>query len=389
MIISVMISVLYFIILIFLTIYSYTQVDLNLTISSIPLFQSFQKPLINLGFFNRPLSSLFFLIITSFLFLIYGYYLLRLKKDTLMQSKIWWVIIISSAILFFSYPAFSHDFFNYLFDARIVTKYFANPYFQKALDYPLDPWIRFMHWTHRTYPYGPLWLLITLPFSFLGFGKFVVTMFLFKFMFVLFYLGNCYLIDKLAQEINHDQKKFALVFFALNPLILIESLVSPHNESVMLFFLLLSLYYLFLYKRKILSLFFFIFSIGIKFITAIILPLFFIDKFRKMDYQWFIKFTFWLLLIPILIEIYYREAYPWYFMLIIPIASLINGMNLLLIIFLSLGLLLRYLPYLYFGEYNEETAFLQNILLLIPLIIGIISILINKIKIIIIPRHTS
>jgi len=64
--------------------------------------------------------------------------------------------------LLFSYPFLSHDLFNYLFDAKIVTFYHQNPYILKALDFPSDPWLRFMHWTHRTYPYGPSFLFLTL-----------------------------------------------------------------------------------------------------------------------------------------------------------------------------------------------------------------------------------
>ncbi len=155
-----------------LTIYSYSQIDLNLTLSSNAVYQSFQQTMIWLGYFNRPLSTTIFLVLVFLLFAIY-YLLLRLVKQGRLEERQFWILVILTlGISVFAYPAFSHDIFNYMFDARIVTTYGLSPYQYKALDFPADLWIRFMHWTHRYYPYGPTWLLLTLPFSFSGFGKF-------------------------------------------------------------------------------------------------------------------------------------------------------------------------------------------------------------------------
>ncbi|MFS8160257.1 MAG: hypothetical protein ACMG6E_08635, partial [Candidatus Roizmanbacteria bacterium] len=95
------------------------------------------------------------------------------------------------------YPLLSKDFFNYLFDAKILTFYHQNPYLHKALDYPLDPWLRFMNWTHRVYPYGPAFLPITLIPSFLSFGKLIINFALFKALFALAYIHSTYLLTKM------------------------------------------------------------------------------------------------------------------------------------------------------------------------------------------------
>jgi len=80
----------------------------------------------------------------------------------------------------------------------------------------------------------------------LGFGKFLPTLGLFKALFLGFHLGNCWLIYRIFQA--PAQKKFALALYGLNPMIITESLVSPHNEVMMLFFVLLG--YFFLKRQK-------------------------------------------------------------------------------------------------------------------------------------------
>ena len=202
-----------------LVVYSYSQIDLNLTLSSNILYQHFQQILINIGYYNRPFSALIYVVIIFVFFINYGLFSLKWKKILFWDLKT--IILFSSVILLFSYPAFSHDFFNYMFDARIVTKYFANPYVHSALDYPSDLWIRFMHWTHRTYPYGPIWLAATLIPSFLGMGKFVLTLFYFKLMFTFLHLGNIVFISKIVGKINYRYQNLAIILYALNPLVLV------------------------------------------------------------------------------------------------------------------------------------------------------------------------
>ena len=150
----------YFFVLFLLSIYSYSQIDLNLTLLQTPWFLSFKSALINLGYYNRPLSTVIFTVLVLLL------YIIKPKKIILAIGGVCLISLLS-------YPFLSHDFFNYIFDARIVTLYHQNPYFFKALDFPNDTWIRFMQWTHRTYPYGPVWLVLTIIPSFLGFGKFI------------------------------------------------------------------------------------------------------------------------------------------------------------------------------------------------------------------------
>lgn len=336
-------------------IYSYTQVDLNLTLSTNHYYQAIQQQLTQIGYFNRSLSATLFLLQFAALFGLYTLILWLIVRKKLDSSLIWKIVAVT-AFLIIAYPAFSHDIFNYMFDARIVTQYGLDPHFFKALDFPLDPWTRFMRWTHRYFPYGPGWLLLSLMPSYLGMGKFVVTLLLFKLMFLAFHIVNCILIQKILEKISPANSLFGLVIFALNPLVLIESIVSPHNEVVMLALALLAIY-LFMKKNMWGMVMSIVASVCIKYVSGVLLPLMW---WKKANHPSFFTYAYglWaLLLIPVIIA---REFYPWYLMPLVGLAALTNASFIkVFTIGISAGTILRYFPYLYFGSYDGRTTLWQ------------------------------
>lgn len=355
---------LYSILCVILVIYSYSQVDLNLTLSSNHIYLGFQQVLTQLGYFNRPLSTNIFLFILIGLF---SLYFVALKKLQLMTRKQRWILIgVISGIVVFSYPAFSHDFFNYLFDPRIFVKYGDNPYVHKALDYPMDEWIRFMRWTHRTYPYGPLWIALTIPVYAVGSGIFTLTMALFKVLFFGIHIGNVFVLEKIATKLSVKNTNAVVLFYALNPLIVVESIVSPHLDSLMLLLLLVGIF-LFIKKKKVGSIAAIIGSCAVKFVTGAVLPLFVF--FKKIPIQKRIVYAAWIFLLVVSVPIMLREPYPWYFIPFIGLAAISKNRWLRMLgIALSVGTLFRYAPFLYYGDYAENTQRVQLLLTVIPLI---------------------
>lgn len=321
-----------------LAIYSFSHLDLNLTLSTNPIYQSFQKQLTYLGYFNRPLSTIIYL---SLIFLLTTCYLILTtlaKKNLISHRQTWLTIFLITLILLFSYPAFSHDIFNYMFDARIVTKYGLSPWEYKALDFPVDTWTRFMRWTHRPSVYPPVWIGISLLPSLLGFGKFTLTLGLFKLFAAAAYLGCCKLISKLNQK--------ALVLFAFNPLVIIETLVNGHMEIIMVFFGLLAIY-LTLQHRRFLSWVSFIGSVGIKYMTVYLTPI-----LLKGD-KW-LRRTVWLGLILTTVWIIYYGFQPWYGLWILPFAYLlpIKSWEVKLLTLFSLAAPFWNLPLVSFGDFR-------------------------------------
>ncbi len=373
----------YAVILFGLFLYSFTQVDLSLTLSKVSVWQGIQKSFQYIGYFNRPLSTYLFLIMLVLLFGLYFYTLYLTYKNKINLKQITKLILLSSGVLFLSYNAFSYDLFNYIFDAKIFTHYGQNPYLFKALDFPNDPMLSFMHWTHRVYPYGPMWLVLTVPISFIGFNYFLPTLILFKALAAVFYLGCCFVIKKILQTIDSKDINFNLVFFALNPLILIECLVSAHNDIAMMFFALCSVFYA-LKKRWVLSFLFIIFAyltkeVMIVLIVPIILYLLanYIKKI-KISSNNFLKLCILFSIIGFIFVLTKIEVQPWYFLWVMPFFALVKLERhlLFLILGLTLGLLLRYAPFLYQGDWNGIVIPIkQYVVIITPLVFLLLSFL--------------
>lgn len=179
--------------------------------------------------------------------------------------------------LLFSYNALSHDVFNYLFNAKMVVVYQANPHIQVALDFAQDNWTRFMHNTHTPAPYWYGWTGISLiPFS-LGLGKFTLTWWLFRLFSVLSWMGLWWSWYKWGQWRGYRVTTYWMLAIALLPLMLIEVIVNGHNDLWMMVPAILSLGMI-LYRKLswstlLGSIALLAFSISIKYVTVVLLPL--------------------------------------------------------------------------------------------------------------------
>ena len=313
--------------------------------------------MVHLGYYNRPLSTVLFLTLLAILFFT------QKKIATLKKiPRPFYVALVIAIPLIISYPFLSRDFFNYMFDAKIVTVYHQNPYLLRALDFPADPWLRFMHWTHRTYPYGPVFLLITLIPSFLSFGKLLLSILAFKATWTLFYLGTVFLLEK-------KYKAFAL-FFATSPLIIIEGLVNNHNDLIAICLTIIGLYFLF-NSKKIKGYFGLLLSVGIKYFT---LPFLLIQhKNRKIN-----LFVFWLLVVGMGYIGVTQEMQPWYLLNLVPFLLVSEKMEGYFTV-ASLGVLLSYYPYIAIGDWtNVQAVVMKHIILLTTTIFVILAFVIRK-----------
>jgi hypothetical protein len=102
--------------------YSFTQVDLSLTLSQASFLQTIQRSFQQIGYFNRPLSTIVFVIILALLFAYYIYFLRLALERRITKKDVFLISTLTALILSFSYNAFSYDLFNYIFDAKITMK---------------------------------------------------------------------------------------------------------------------------------------------------------------------------------------------------------------------------------------------------------------------------
>lgn len=335
------------------SVYSYALIDPNITFFQNRVWVGFRDAMVQFGYYQRENSWWTYAVLLTSLSLIFLYAVRNYQK--LHPVRLAFIIVLGTLL---SYPFLSHDFFNYMFDAKIFTFYHQNPYLHKALDFPGDQWLRFMHWTHRTYPYGPTYILISFLPSFLGLGKFSLTFFLFKAMNAAFYFLSVKLLAKVS-------RKWA-VFFAANPLIIIEGLVNGHNDMAGLGIAVAGVCLVLKNKAvqgKILTLI----SAGIKYINA---PTVLLGKNKTWNA---LAFLFQAGLLGYLSL--GTEIQPWYFLAIFAFLPFFGDFigNIQIFIF---GLLVSYYPYIRLGGWDTAAKVaLKHEIILVFLGINVVYIL--------------
>ena len=359
-----LLPILFAIISVFFIVFSYVLIDPNITFVNTKWWEVFRNWAVNIGYHQTAASSVAYIFFVILLFIFHFLIVKNYRKINLL-----YIIFAVCFVTLLSYPFLSHDFFNYMFDARIVTHYHRNPYELMPGFFYDDIWLRFMHWTDRRYPYGPTFLPLTLIPSFLGLGKFLPTFLLFKTLYMGIFIWSAYLLNKL-------NKKWVLIY-TTHPLILIEGLVNGHLDLIALSLGIVGVYFLFK-EKKLLSRLFLLTSGGIKYTT---LSLIFLSRNKKS------KANISVFIIFILTTLYvsYRlEIQPWYFLpvfILLPYHDRIIGrFN----IFFA-GLLFSYYPYMINAGWRETKGIVSkhNIILLflaINLLYFLAGSLLSKIK---------
>ena len=258
-----------------------------------------------------------------------------------------------------AYPAMlSNDIFNYIATAKVLFTYHENPYIIMPIEFTGDPLLKFMHAANKTALYGFVWILLTgIPFV-LGFSNIFLTLFSFKLFITIFYLLTIYYIGKITKQ------KLSMILFGLNPLVLIETMVSGHNDIVMMFFALVSLW-VFLKRESLKGIVLLLLSIFIKYASGILVPLYlymYITKHYEMRKMLTLAAVsmFCIFFLSSIRE----EIYPWYAIWFLIFVVLIPQKRVLLTlsILFSFSLLFRYIPYMFFGTYGGITQGVKTVL---------------------------
>ncbi len=349
----------YVIVLSCLTVFSYGFIDKNL----------FYLHSVYSGFvFVHPLvATIIYVVFVSILFACFLGFLLLTYNKKLSHREIKIMIILTLAILFFAYPAMlSYDIFNYVATAKVLFFYHENPYIVMPIEFIKEPLLAFMRAPNKVALYGPIWILLSgIPYG-ISFGNFIAMFFAFKLVVVAFYCGIVVLLWKMTRNL------FSIVYFALNPLVIIESILGSHNDVVMMFLVLLS-FYLLRRKKVLFAILFLIFSVFIKYTTLFLVPIFIYCLLRVLqkkeidwDRVWLTSAIF--MFVAFMLSPIREEAYPWYALWFLPFVSLVPLKKFIIqaSFILSFSLLFRYIPYMYFQTYLPPTPMIREILSFAP-----------------------
>jgi len=368
----------YIIASVFLFFYSYTQVDLSLTLSSSGFLQTIQKAFQYIGFYARPLSTTLYSLIVVFWFGLYAWSLRLAARGKLTIPDVWKIVGLVTLLLVFSYPAFSYDLFNYVFTAKTVLVYHKNPYEIIPLQFAgIDPLVSIMRWTHLPSAYTPLWIALTLPAYLLGFGKFLLIVWNLKILVAFFYLLAIKGVSKVLERVEPKHAVLGTAIFALNPLVIIESLVSAHNDIAMMAMAVWAIVLL-LGKKHVTSWVLLSLSVAIKLMTVTLVPIF-IGVKHLVDWR---RWSLIVLGIGFLIVLSRREPLPWYWVWFMPFIAFYPSKRWLVSLagWYSFALLLRYAPYLYYGNWNAPVPILKWWVTLVPVGISLLLLGLGKVN---------
>ena len=318
-----------------LVIYSFTRLDLNLT-----WFHPVPELLKTLGWFLRPQATWIFLGLLALLTFFYS--------QVIKRKFNWRFLLIIVLLGIFAYPMFSYDIFNYLFNAKMVLIYGANPHIKTALDFAFDPMLRFMQNTHTPAPYGYGWTLISLIPGLTWFtGKFTLAFIAMKLFVAGFFVLELWILKLLVDKLFPKQP-WRLALFALNPLVLTETLINGHNDVVMMFLALLS-YWLLINRKKALSLLTLIGSAAVKYATIVLLPLYlFKPKWKYWDLP-----TAAAILLLLVSFTRPNQIHAWYLIwgFSFAVLSKYRWVTTVFTVLTIIGLI-RYAPYIFAGHWN-------------------------------------
>ncbi|HEX7017340.1 MAG TPA: hypothetical protein VF209_00320 [Patescibacteria group bacterium] len=392
----------YFLLLSAYSLFSYSLTAPNLILTSWPPYWNFQLYMWRTFFNNRVLLSQVYLMLVGaivFFYLWWGTTRPVLVDFKTPHWKKWLLVLLLVTIpLLASNNALSYDVFNYIFNAKMVAVYHANPHLETATNYLYDDWTRFMHNTHTPAPYGYGWTLLSLlPYS-LGGGKFLLTWLSFR----LFSLLSLLLLA--LTYLYALRKKLANVavvwLILLNPLLLIEIISNSHNDLWMMVPAVWSLLLVSSDAQPIkgskflttgLSLILLALATSIKLATITLLPLWLalviwdLGPIKRVPLasdlgQFLIRdWPFWasiLMFIPLL-TLRSQQFHPWYLTWVLvwlPLIKVSKAAKIWIpaILLLSISSLLRYLPYLYAGTFEGNVLWQQKMITWIPFGFGLL-----------------
>jgi hypothetical protein len=183
------------------------------------------------------------------LILLFLGYLVAIRVTQRASVSSWLVLafgLVFGVTLIWLYPVTATDLFSYVMRARVQVVYGANPMTAPPGRFPDDPLLPFVgEWKNSLSPYGPAWELLAGAVAALGFTGAVSGALAYKVVALL-----AYLVCMAALFWGTGGDSTALLFFAWNPLVLLQGLGNGHNDLVMLAWLVLALVF---WERRALS----------------------------------------------------------------------------------------------------------------------------------------
>jgi fumarate reductase subunit D len=241
------------------------------------LLTHYSQPRLDLFFLSRKITLANVRLIIGFvvLGLLYwgGYQLTRYHAS----GRVAWIIVVSGMVVFctifiFVAPFDAADIYDNIMHGRITGIYNASPFRQVIADYPQDPFYEYTAWKHSQSAYGPLWeMLAGFTARFAG-DEIIPNVITFKFLPGLFHLASVGIVFLYLRAKAPEKALCGVLLLGWNPVLLYETWGNGHNDMVMTFWILASLWWVCErhYTLAVLSL---LLGALVKFIPVLLIPI--------------------------------------------------------------------------------------------------------------------
>lgn len=184
------------------------------------------------------------------------------------------------AIVLFEYPVTAIDLFVYLIDGRLWTRHGANPMVVPPNAFPDDPFNKLAgQYVQTPAPYGPVWVVLSgLP-SWLFGDELYPSVLALKGLALLAYLGCAAAIGWVLWRVDRETAATGVLFFAWNPLVVLDGIGNGHNDAVMMLPALIGLG-LVLRGRELSGLALLAVAAAVKYSVAVLIPVVFLHHVR-------------------------------------------------------------------------------------------------------------
>jgi alpha-1,6-mannosyltransferase len=219
--------------------------------------------------FSYAFSALFLLMLAAYGVVLASARTLSMRAITIAIAAMYAFILLSPQLEL-------SDLFNYIGYARLGALHGLNPYTHVIGNEQYDPVSMFATWHNWSSPYGPLFTLLTYP---LGGLPISGAYWLMKLLMVGFSAGFVALVWQCARQLGHDPR-FAVLFVAVNPIVLIYEIGGFHNDPVMLVPTMAAISLLLAQRYRWAGVALAV-AIAVKFTAALVLPFLLIAAWRK------------------------------------------------------------------------------------------------------------
>ncbi len=160
----------------------------------------------------------------------------QLHSIQVLLRYIWIGAILAGIIYVLTPSALSHDAGVYAGYGRIIVAYHANPYYTSLSAFPHDPLYQLDDWRNAVAAYGPLWLIVCAISTLVAGSSILQYIFLYRILGLTAHLLNIWLVTAILRKAKRSPRIIVLgtLLYAWNPLVLLESSLGGHNDTVMM-----------------------------------------------------------------------------------------------------------------------------------------------------------